>query len=88
MARDSKQFSAACSPDGWTVSLADYQRAVSGQIEAGFAFGQIEDFIDACWIAEEQKAALWFWAWLQQPPAVVRELAESDLLRLAQAERG
>ena len=86
MELDAKQFSATRSPDAWTAPLADYQRAVSGQIEAGFTFGQIEDFIDACWIADEQKAALWFWAWLQQPSEVLRTFADSHLLSLVEAE--
>jgi len=72
--------------DGRTVSLEDYHRAVCGQIEAGFTFGQVEDFIDACWIADEQKAALWFWAWLQQPSEVLRTFADSHLLSLVEAE--
>ena len=71
--------------DGRTVSLGDYHRAVRGQIEAGFTFGQVEDFINACSIAEEPKAALRLWAWLQQPPDVLRTLAESHLLSLVQA---
>jgi len=80
--------SAAMSLDGRAASLVDYQRAVAGQIDAGFAFGQVEDFIDACSIEDEPKAALWLWAWLQQPPEVLRGLAESCLLRLVQEERG
>ena len=70
--------------DGRTVSLGDYHRAVCGQIEAGFTFGQVED-INACSIAEEHTAALWLWAWLQQPPEVLRTLAESHLLGLVEA---
>jgi hypothetical protein len=88
VSRDPSEVSAAMSLDGRTVSLGDYQRAVSGQIDAGFRFGQVEDFIHACPIEDEHKAALWLWAWLQQPPEVLRTLAESHLLRLAQAERG
>src|SRR5436190_3182740 len=38
---------AAMSLDGRTVSLEDYHRAVCGQIEAGFTFGQVEHLIDA-----------------------------------------
>jgi len=73
---------------GYVASLGDYRRAVSGQIEAGFRFGQVEDFIHACSIPDEHKAALWMWAWVQQPPEVLRTLAESYLLGLVQAERG
>jgi hypothetical protein len=70
--------------DGRTASLGDYHRAVCGQIEAGFTFGQVEDFINACSIVEEHKAALWLWAWLQQSPEVLRTLAESHLLSLVE----
>jgi hypothetical protein len=49
-----------------TVSFRDYRNAVDHQIEAGFTFGQVEDFIDACPIDEDQKAALWLLAWLDQ----------------------
>jgi hypothetical protein len=50
-----------------TVSFQDYLNAVDGQIRAGFMFGQIEDFINACAIGEEEKTALWLWAWRRQP---------------------
>ena len=74
------------SSDGTTASLADHHRAVSRQIEAGFSFGQVEDFINACSIEDEQKTALRLWAWLHQPPEVLRTLAESHLRHLVQAE--
>jgi len=54
----------------------------------GLSFGQVEDFINACSVEDEQKAALWLWAWLHQPPEVLRMLAESHLRRLVQAESG
>src|SRR5438309_10007186 len=40
-----------------TVSFRDYRNAIDGQIEAGFTLGQVEDFINACSIDEDQKAA-------------------------------
>ena len=48
------------------VTPRDYQNAVDGQVQAGFSFGQVEDFINACAIEEEDKTALWLWAWLRQ----------------------
>lgn len=50
-----------------TVTLRDYQNAVEGQVQAGFTFGQVEDFINACAIGEDKKAALWLSAWRRQP---------------------
>jgi hypothetical protein len=52
---------------GRTVTFQDYRNAIDGQIRAGFMFGQIEDFINACAIGEEAKTALWLWAWRRQP---------------------
>ena len=49
-----------------TVTFEDYRNAVDGQIQAGFMFGQIEDFINACTIGEEEKTALWVRAWRRQ----------------------
>ena len=34
-----------------------------GQVQAGFSFGQVEDFINACAIEEDEKTALWLRAW-------------------------
>ena len=67
-----------------TVSLRDYENAVAGQIRARFTFGQVEDFIDACPIEEHEKAALWLWAWRQQPEDVRRTFADADVLDFAQ----
>ena len=70
------------------VSFRDCRTAVDCQIDAGRTFGQVEDFISACPLDEEHKAALWLWAWLHQPPEVLRTLADSHLRRLVQAEGG
>jgi hypothetical protein len=61
-----------------TASFRDYRNAVDGQIEAGFTFGQIEDFINACALDEEQKAALWLWAWLDQSHGERRTLGDLE----------
>jgi hypothetical protein len=68
------------------ASFRDYRNAIDGQIEAGFTFEQIEDFIDACSVDDEQKAALWLWAWLRQRSGARRRSAEPSLHRLAGAE--
>jgi len=71
-----------------TVSFKDYRNAVDGQIEAGLSFGQVEEFIDACSIDEEHKAALWLWAWLHQPLDVRRTFADAEVLCLAHVGDG
>jgi hypothetical protein len=70
------------------VSFRDYRDAVAGQIDAGFPFGEVEDFIEACAIDDEQKSALWLWAWVHQPPQRLRAFAESHVLRLVHATSG
>jgi len=62
------------------VSFRDCRTAVDCQIDAGRTFGQVEDFISACPLDEEHKAALWLWAWTRQSPETQhRMFAESDL---------
>jgi len=65
---------------GRTVTLFDYRRAVDGQIQAGLCFGQVEDFISACAIPEEEKTVLWLRAWHQQPQHVRRTFADAEVL--------
>jgi hypothetical protein len=60
------------------MSLRDYQRAIEGQIEAGFSFGEVEDFINACPLDEEHKSALWLFAWAYKPAGMC-SFAESQL---------
>ena len=44
-------------------ALAGYREAVTAQLEAGAAFGDIEDFIDAVDdLTMDEKAALWLFA--------------------------
>ena len=69
-----------------TSTLRDYRNAVAGQVEARLMLGEIEAFIEACPIDEEQKSVLWLWAWLHQPSERLRAFAESEVLRLVQAE--
>jgi hypothetical protein len=68
-----------------TVTIRDYQNAVDGQVQAGFTFGQVEDFINACAIEEGEKAALWLSAWRQQPGDVRRTFADAQILDFARA---
>jgi len=68
-----------------TVTHRDYQNAVDGQVQAGFSFGQVEDFINACAIEEDEKTALWLRAWRQQPGDVRRTFADAEVLDHAQA---
>jgi hypothetical protein len=68
------------------MSFQDYRNAVAGQIEAGFPFEQVEGFIEACSIDDEQKAALWLWALAHHPPEMMRTFAESHVRRLVEAD--
>jgi hypothetical protein len=45
------------------VSLGDYQEQVEGMMDAGELFGVVEDIINAAALGEDQKAALWLFAW-------------------------
>ncbi len=65
-------------------TLRDYHSAVDGQVKAGFTFGHVEDFINACAIEEDEKAGLWLWAWLRQPAYVRRTFADAEVLDFAQ----
>ena len=58
------------------ATFRDYRNAVDGQIQAGLSFGEIEDFINACPIDEEQKAALWLGARADQSAGVRRTFTE------------
>jgi hypothetical protein len=40
---------------------------VDARIEAGATMGEVEEFIESCPIREEEKAILWFEAWVEQP---------------------
>lgn len=71
-----------------TVTFRDYRNAVDGQIDAGVPFGQVEDFIDACSVDEEHKAALWLWAWLRQPLEVRRTFLDAEVLGLGSVGEG
>jgi hypothetical protein len=67
-----------------TVTFRDYRNAVDGQIHGGLTFGQVEDFINACEIDEEHKAALWLWALQQQPRELRRTFVDAEVLGLRQ----
>jgi hypothetical protein len=50
--------------------LADYRYAVTEQIKAGAAFGDIEDSIDAVEdLTMDEKAALWLFAFSLRDPS-------------------
>jgi hypothetical protein len=68
-----------------TVTLHDYRNAVDGQVQAGFSFGQVEDFIDACAIEEDEKAVLRLRAWRQQSGDARRTFADAEVLDHAHA---
>ena len=46
--------------------LRECMKSVDDQIEAGYTFGQVEDYINARSLDDEHKAALWLWAWSKQ----------------------
>jgi hypothetical protein len=43
-------------------ALAEYRDEVAGRMEQGQPFAQVEDAIDVAEVSEDQKAALWLWA--------------------------
>jgi hypothetical protein len=43
-------------------ALVRYRDAVTGMMEQGEPFGQVEHTIEVAELSEEQKAALWLWA--------------------------
>jgi hypothetical protein len=67
------------------MSFQNYQRAVSNQLYVGYSLGEVEGFIEASALDEEQKAALWLWAWGHQTPDVQRSFKQADLQSLEQA---
>ena len=71
---------------GGAAAFSHYRDMVASEAAAGFTLCEIEDFIAACAIDEEQKSALWLWAWLHQPPRVVHTFEDSELLSSIQAE--
>jgi hypothetical protein len=62
-----------------TGSFQDCLKSVDDKIEAGFTFGQVEDFINDRPIDEQHKAALWLWAWAHQSPDAKHGFADDAL---------
>src|SRR5947207_14823323 len=58
----------------------DYRDAVDRRLDAGHTFGEIEEFINACALDEEQKAALWLWGWLKRAPAELPACAGPEVV--------
>jgi hypothetical protein len=63
--------------------LAHYRDAVTAQLKAGAAFGEIEDSIDAVDdLTMDEKAALWLFAFSLRDPAEQQLAARTHLAAL------
>jgi hypothetical protein len=56
------------------------QDAIETMLAEGRKFGEIEDFIARQPVSEEEKSALWLWAWAEQPwaqrPLIIPAVAD------------
>jgi hypothetical protein len=63
--------------------LASYRDAVAAQMRAGEPFGQVEDAIDKVDdLSQEEKAALWLFAFSLREPAEQQSDAQAHLYAL------
>lgn len=58
---------------------AEYRRQLYLRLDAGTAFGEIEDWIEALPASEDAKAGLWLLAWAEQGRPDQRRIAEQAL---------
>jgi hypothetical protein len=64
------------------MNFVDYQQRVQGMIGAGIAFGSVEDEIDAAYLPDAEKAALWLLAWSHQPRRAQRRMVHETIAAL------
>jgi hypothetical protein len=62
------------------ATYGEYRDAVDWQLDRGLMFEEVEEFINFCPLDEEQKAALWLWAWLKRSPAELPACAGSEVI--------
>jgi hypothetical protein len=59
---------------GAMLATSGVQDAVDTMLAQSRTFGEIEDFIDEQPISEDEKSALWLWAWAEQPRFLRRQI--------------
>ena len=62
--------------------LRYYQREVERMVDANSTLGEVEDAIGKIDLSNDQKSALWLWAWALLSPRAQRERALSMLAGL------
>jgi hypothetical protein len=62
--------------------LRYYQREVERMVDADSTLGEVEDAIGKIDLSNDQKSALWLWAWALLSPRAQRERALSMLAGL------
>lgn len=62
------------------MSYREFALAVETMVEEGVPFEQVETRIELMLVSEEQKSALWLYAWAEQPRATRRAVMESVVL--------
>ena len=62
--------------------LRYYQREVERMVDANSTLGEVEDAIGKIHLSNDQKSALWLWAWALLSPQAQRERALSMLAGL------
>jgi hypothetical protein len=61
------------------TGLRYYRREVERMVDSDDTLGEVEDAIDEFELTDEQKSALWLWAWALLSPQAQRERAEAML---------
>ena len=61
------------------MQLASAQTVVEQMMREGRSFRDVEDYVERATLADEQKAALWLFAWTEQAPGAQRRLAKETL---------
>jgi hypothetical protein len=61
------------------TGLRYYQREIERMVDSDATLGEVEDAIGEIDLSDEQKSALWLWAWALLSPRAQRERAVSML---------
>lgn len=61
------------------MKLVDYEGRIERLVCCGRPFDEVEDIIDAAALSDDEKAALWLWAWSFMDAGVQRRIARETL---------
>jgi len=61
------------------MQLASAQTVVEQMVREGRSFRDVEAYVERATLADDQKAALWLLAWVEQEPGAQRRLAKETL---------